>query len=303
MDISHLSIFIEVMQYRSFATVAKRRGTAPSTVSRAIGSLEQSVGVRLFERSTRKMEPTDHAVLLQQSIEPLLEEIQISLTKVKDDALEIAGSLRITSPVSFGLTHLTDMINQFGIEHPKVNIDFLMTDRRVDIIGERIDIAFRFGHLDDSNFISQKLHSLAYIVCASPQYIKGSSRLNNPQDIADHNCLSFLIPGFSSSWKFRKSPTEKIAEYPIAGNLKVSNALALKISAVSGHGIALLPKMLIEQELANGTLINIFPDYETTASSFGSHIWMIYPSKKYLPKRTKLLLSFIRSRLKLYNSY
>ncbi|SMF82784.1 LysR family transcriptional regulator [Pseudobacteriovorax antillogorgiicola] len=294
MDISHLAVFIEVMKKGSFAAVAKDRHIAPSTVSRIVAGLEEHSQTRLFERNTRKLEPTEAAHSLHTRLEPLLEEIIASFDELQDTSSQVQGPLRITSPVSLGLVYLSPWLTQFSIDYPKVSIDYLMTDDRVDIINEKIDVAFRFGQLDDSNFISQKLFKLKYIACASPEYLQREGKPRTPKDIVQHNCLSFLIPGFSTSWKFKALGKAKISEYPISGNLRISNAMGLKESALQGHGISLLPEFTVRRDLVDQQLINLFPSYEISATNFDSYVWVVFPSRTYLSKRTRALLDFVK---------
>ncbi|NRA65660.1 MAG: LysR family transcriptional regulator [Pseudobacteriovorax sp.] len=297
MDLTHLSIFTEVMKEGSFAAVAKKRHMSPSTVSRIVASLEDAAQVRLFERNTRTMEPTEQAMRLRQRLEPLLEEIDASFDELRDVRSEISGKLRITSPVSLGLTYLVPEISSFGRRFPKIDIEFLMTDQRIDIINDRIDIAFRFGHLNDSNFVSQKLTSLNYCVVASSAYLNDLSEIKDPKTLTELNCMSFFIPGFDRSWKFRKSERATPMEVPIQGNLQISNAIALREAALQGHGVALLPDFLIKDELKNGELIQLFTNFEVTASDYKSHIWIIFPSRRYLPQRTRVFIEHIKTHL------
>ena len=298
MDLSHLSVFIEVMREGTFAAVAKKRNIAPSTVSRIISGLEEAANLRLFERNTRNMEPTEQAQLLSGRLEPLLEEIDAVFAQLGDAQSKVAGKLRITSPVSFGLTFLARAVTEFGKLYPDVEVEYQMTDGRIDILGERIDVAFRFGHLEDSNFISQQFMPLKYIACASSRYLEDAGFPNSPKEISTHNCLSFLLPGFAMTWKFRKLNQTKVREYPVGGNLKISNPLALRQAVLNDHGIALLPEFIIDRDLQQGSLVNLFPEFEITATEFNPKVWIVYPSRIYLPTRTRVFLDFVKSRSK-----
>ena len=164
------------------------------------------------------------------------------------------------------------------------------------MVSERIDLAIRFGKLQDSSSIAFKLVDLNYVVCCSPGYLKKNTRPKNPSDIEKHDCLSFLFPKFNLSWKFQK--TNSTQEIFFNSKISMTSALSLIELAKKGEGLALLPDVLIKEELEKKKLINLFPSYKVTATEFGTGIYLVYPSRDYLPLKTRALLDYIKEKFK-----
>ena len=296
MDIETLTIFVEVMRQGSFAAVARKRDLDPSSISRAIAGLEQQLGVRLFQRTTRKLSPTEAGITYFNRIEPLLEEMQQASESVIAISGRPQGTLRITTSVSFGLKCIVPLLPKFQNIYPELKIELLLTDSRLDLMTERIDLAIRLGQLTDSTLIARKLMSARYYVCASPDYIKQHGKLNKPQDITQHNCLRFPLAGFRSHWIFQDD-SGRICKIPVSGNVIISNAIALKECAIAGMGLALLPHWLIDEDLEAERLVTVFPDYRVTAANFDTSVWLVYPSRKYIPSKVEVTIDFLKQHL------
>ncbi len=293
MDISVLQTFIEVMRQGSFAAVARERNIDPSSVSRSISALEKELGVRLFQRTTRQLSPTEVGITYFHRIEPLVEEMQQAVDLVKEVSGQPKGTLRITASVSFGLKCIVPLLAEFETLYPDLSIDLLLTDSRIDLLTERIDLAIRLGSLKDSTLIAQKLMSTSYLVCASPNYLKRWGQLNKPEDIAQHNCLLFPLAGFRERWIFRNNQGE-IREIAVHGDTIISNAIGLQQCAIAGMGLALLPKWLINDDLEAGTLIDVLPSYDVTATDFQTSAWLVYPSRNYVPLKVRVFIDFLK---------
>jgi DNA-binding transcriptional LysR family regulator len=295
-DISVLQTFIEVVRKGSFAAVARGQNLDPSSISRSISGLEQELGIRLFQRTTRKLSLTEAGLTYFQRIEPLIEEIQQAVDVVKEVSGKPQGTLRITASVSFGLKCIVPLLAEFEAMYPDLLVDLLLTDYRVDLLTERIDLAIRLGQLQDSTLIAQKLMSTPYSVCASPNYLQQYGELNQPEEITKHNCLLFPLPGFRSRWLFRDQQG-KICEIPVSGRTIISNAIGLQQCAIAGMGLALLPHWLIDQELEYGKLVKVLPHYDVTATDFETSAWLVYPSRTYVPLKVKVFIDFLKERL------
>ena len=294
MELEALKIFVEVMHQGSFASVAKERNIDPSSVSRTISNLEKELNVRLFQRTTRKLSPTEAGILYCDRIAPLIEEMERA-KEVVTASQQLQGTLRITASVSFGLRRIVPLLTEFEQIYRDLKIELLLTDTRLDLVAERIDLAIRLGKLEDSTLIIQKLMSTQYGVYASPKYLEQHPEIIYPQDIVRHNCLLFPLPGFRSCWIFQNSQgTLKIA---VKGRTIISNAIALQECAIAAMGLALLPQWLIEQDLAAKRLIKILPNYQVTATDFDTSAWLVYPSRSYVPLKVKVLIDFLKQHL------
>jgi DNA-binding transcriptional LysR family regulator len=293
MELSVLQLFVEVMRQSSFAAVARDRNLDPSSVSRAIASLEAELGIRLFQRTTRQLSPTEAGMTYFERIEPLVEEIQQATDIATDVSGHPKGTLRVTASVSFGLKCIVPLLPEFERLYPDLTIDLLLTDTVVDLLAERIDVAIRLGLLADSTLIAQQLMRTHYSVCASPEYLKKFDQIQHPQDLEHHNCLLFPLAGFRSRWIF-KDRTGELSEITVTGRTVISSAIALQHCAIAGMGLALLPNWLIEADLQAGALINVFPDNDVTATDFSTAAWLVYPSRAYVPVKVRVFIEFLK---------
>ena len=289
-----LQLFVEVVKQGSFAAVARDRNLDPSSVSRAIAGLEAELGIRLFQRTTRQLSPTESGKVYFERIEPLIEEIQQATNIATDVSGQPKGNLRVTASVSFGLKCLVPFLLEFQRRYPELTVDLLLTDTVVDLFAERIDVAVRLGLLADSTLIAQQLMRTSYTVCASPDYLKRSRPLKQPTDLVQHNCLLFPLAGFRSRWIF-KDRNGELSEIPVRGQTMISSAIALQQCAIAGMGLALLPNWLIDADLQTGTLVNAFPTYAVTATDFNTAAWLVYPSRAYVPLKVRLFIEFLKN--------
>lgn len=293
MDLGVLQLFVDVMRQGSFAAVARERNLDPSTVSRAIASLELELGIRLFQRTTRQLSPTEAGTTYFERVEPLVEEMQQARSLAVDLSGQPQGKLRITTSVSFGQTCIVPLLPEFAALYPELIIDLLLTDAVVDLLAERVDLAIRLGPLADSTLIAERLMQTRYFVCASDGYLKAWGQPKDPRDIQHHNCLLFPLPGFRSHWIFRDQ-NGQIADIPVQGRVIISNAVALQQCARAGMGLALLANWLVDQDLFSGRLIDVFPDYEVTATDFNTAAWLLYPSRSYIPRKVQVFIDFLK---------
>lgn len=296
MDISTLQTFVEVMRQRSFAKVAREQNVDPSSISRTISGLEKELGVRLFQRTTRKLSPTEAGVIYFNRIEPLVEEMQQAEEIIKEVSEQPQGTLRVTASVSFGLKCIVPLLAEFEATYPDLTVDLLLTDSRLDLLTDRIDLAIRLGELKDSTLIAQRLMSTRYYVCASPNYLAKHQQINQPKDIEQHNCLLFPLTGFKSHWIF-KNQQGKTSKITVRGRTIISNAIALQECAIASMGLALLPHWLIGEEVKSGKLVKVLPDYDVTATDFNTSAWLVYPSRRYVPLKVKVFVDFLQEHI------
>lgn len=296
MELSVLQTFVDVVKQGSFAAVARERNIDPSSVSRAIAGLEEELGIRLLQRTTRQLAPTEAGMAYFQRIDPLIEEMQQAIDVAADMSGQPKGTLRITASVSFGLKCIVPLLPEFGVLYPDLTVDLYLTDTNVDLFTERIDLAIRLGLLTDSTLIAQQLMQTRYSVCASPQYLKQWGHPKSPGDIETHNCLLFPLTGFRSRWRFRGIDQAE-CEVLVQGHTMISNAIALQQCAISGMGLALLPNWLIGDDLRSRTLVNVFPSYEVTATEFNTAAWLVYPSRAYVPLKVRVFIDFLKQQI------
>ena len=293
MKLANLELFEEVYRRGSFSAVARARNVAPSVISRAIAALEAELGTLLFYRTTRKIAPTEAATVLAQEIEQHLDALRSLHTIVADTAGGPSGILRISASHSFGIRHLSRIIPAFCAEYPKVKVQLSLTDRIVDIVGERFDLALRHGPLADSALIARPILRTRYYACASPAYLAAAGSPSDPSELSDRDCLTFPLPGFSDVWRFRDADGQE-TEVPIRSAMSANSGLVLRDCALQGLGVVLLSDWLIGEDLADGRLIDLFPDHHVTPSNFQTVISAVYPNRKYTPQKVKAFVTFLQ---------
>jgi DNA-binding transcriptional LysR family regulator len=296
MDFENLRIFVEVARRGSFAAVARDRNVDPSSISRAVASLEEELGTRLFQRSTRRMGLTEAGDIYFGRVAALVDE----LDHARDETLAVAarpvGTLRLTASVAFGNRCLLPLLPAFRALYPALKLELLLTDTNLDLLAERVDLAIRLGASVDSSLVGVKLFDTRYHVCVSPEYLAQGKPLRVPEDLSAHPCLLFTLPEFRSRWLFRDQAGQ-VRGVPIDGDVVISNALALRTCALSGMGPALLANWLIGDDLAQGRLIDPFPDHVVTANDFDTAAWLLYPSRSYLPNKVRVMIDFLKQQL------
>jgi len=294
MDLASLKLFIDVTRAGSFAAAARLHGIDPSSVSRVIGVLEQQLGFRLFQRTTRRLTTTEAGALYFERVQPLLEEMERAQSEASDIITEPLGWLRVTSSVAFGHMCLVPLLPKLRERFPALQLDLVLTDTIVDLIAEHIDVAIRLGPRIESGLIGSKLAGTRYRVCASPAFIKKAGSIRRPQDLTRFDCLRLPLPGYRSRWRFRNK-RGTVLDVPIQGSIVISSVLAIQRAAVDGMGPALLADWLIREDLTKGRLIDLFPGYDVTATDFDTAAWLLYPSRAYLPRKVRAFIDFLKS--------
>ncbi|MEM1202455.1 MAG: LysR family transcriptional regulator [Acidobacteriota bacterium] len=293
MELELLRTFSDVFRRRSFAAVARDRNVDPSTISRAISGLEAELGVRLFHRTTRRLSPTEAGAIYFRRVEPLIEELEYARWQAVDVSERPTGTLRIAAPVSFAQLNLVPLLPELSRRYPDLRFDLELIDAAPDLLEARIDVALRLGPLADSGLIARRLAPMVARACASPAYLERRGRPRVPSDLAQHDCLLLDMPGFGDRWSFR-DPDGVVTEVRVPGRLHTSNAVALKQCAVGGMGVILQGRWIVGRELQDGRLVDLFPDHEATAATFEAPaIWVIYPSRSYLPLKVRVFLDFL----------
>lgn len=293
MNLDTLEIFAEVMRGGSFAEVARRRDQDPSSISRVIAGLEAEIGVRLFQRTTRRLSPTEAGRVYFRRIEPLLGEIDRASAEARDLATSPSGTLRVTASVAFGYAVLTPLLPALRSRYPDLKLDLILNDAAIDLVAEGIDLAIRLGPRPDVDLIGTRLMPVRHRVCASPGFLEARGRPAAPTDLQSLDCLRFPLSGFRTHWRFRE-PAGPTMEVPVDGSLVISNALALRQSCLDGLGPALLADWLVGDDLAAGRLVDLFPDHDVTATDFDTAAWLLYPSRAYVPLKVRAFIDFLK---------
>lgn len=291
MDINEVAIFIKVVQKGSFTGAALALDMPKSTVSMKITNLEKRLGVSLIKRSTRNLRvtPAGEAFFLRAT--KGLEEIMAAELAVKSENIEPHGLLRISAPVDLGNYILPELIRPFLKKYPKVKIDLLVTDRRVDFLAEEVDLAIRAGNLKDSSLIAKRVGEVEFRIFASPKYLKDRGTPLDPKELNSHDCI--LIKTLSATeWTLKHG--KRTITIPLPGKIIVNDMTLAQNLAIQGVGIALLPSYLCMSEVKSGKLVAILKDCSTSISP----IHFVYPPQRYTPLATKAFIEMATPTLK-----
>lgn len=289
-DLNEMAIFVRVVESGSFTGAAKALGLPKSTVSRKITQLEERLGVRLIQRTTRSLSLTDTGSAYHEQCSRILGEIEEANNAVTQMQSTPTGTLRITAPVLFGSTALSSLISEYMELHPQVNIDLILTDQRLDLVQEGIDVAFRVGHLEDSSLIGRYLGDVTAILCASPDYIARNGTPSHPNDIHQHQVIA------SSGWTqwSLKGPEGQDINVNTKPRLTVNDLSSLYTLALSGTGIAALPVLISASAIKNKNLIPVLCDWP-----FEAHpIHTLYASNRHLSAKVRTFVDFIIDRVR-----
>jgi DNA-binding transcriptional LysR family regulator len=295
MKLEDLDLLLAVARRENFAAVAKERDVDPSSVSRTVADLEDELGFRLFQRTTRRVSLTEAGNIYLAKIEPLIEEFDRARDQAASTSKSPHGLLRITASETFGHTRIVPLLKEFRERYPLLKIDCLFTDAHLDLVADRIDLAIRLGPTVEGDLIMAKLINTYYRVVASPAYIAQAPPLFMPLHLSDHRVLLFNIRAFRSSWIFRDSKGAQ-EEVAINGDITLSPAGSLRAVALEGLGPALLPNWLVDKDIAAGRLMNLFPHHRVTATTFDTGAWLVYPSRSFLPNKVRVMIEFLRSK-------
>jgi len=295
MDTHDLETLMCVIHLGSFAAAARELQVDPSSISRTVAALEAELGARLFQRSTRRLAVTEAGAVFAQRLGPLLEELQQARLAAVDATGQARGTLRVSVSNTFGLGRIVPLLPAFCRAHPALDIELMLTDAVVDLVAERIDIAVRSGALQDSTLVALPLLRTRYRAVASPRWLRDRPKPpRTPQDLRHCDCLSFSLPGFRDRWLFARSDDGPWTTVDVRSRMLMTNGLALRECALAGQGVSLLPDWLIDADIAAGRLIDVFPRHRASFVDAPTGIWLVYPSRSYVPAKVRAFIGFMR---------
>ncbi|MGC0150981.1 LysR family transcriptional regulator [Chromobacterium vaccinii] len=281
-----MQVFAEVAQLGSFTAAGDKLDMSRPMVTRYVDELEQWLGARLLQRSTRKVTLTDAGLTCLARCQQMLE----LAAEVRADASQrdgqVRGLLRVAASTSFGLAVLGGVIAEFGELHPQLRVDLQLGDRTVNLIEERIDLAIRITNEPDPGLVGRRLCDCLSLLVASPSYLARHGTPQEPQELERHRCLSYSNFG-RSEWRLRRGEQE--SRVRVAGNISANEASALLSAALAGAGVSLQPSYLAAPHVRRGELVALLPEWQPAV--LGIHA--LYPSRRLLPLALRSLLDFL----------
>lgn len=293
LDLNDVAIFVQVVRCGSFAEASRRLGVPPNTLSRRVQQLEAQLGTRLMQRSTRHLTLTSAGQVFLERCSGAVEGLMDAGEELLAVNQEPSGLVRVAAPADFFDFFAMEWLTEFLVAHPKVRVDFVLSDGRADLIADRIDVAFRGGILEDSGLFARKvLDAGSDGLVASPAYIARRGVPATLQDLVDHDCLAFSHPSGKATWRVT-GPDGAPAEVQVAGRFSGNTAQSLRKAALAGLGIALLPSTLTQRDLRAGLLVPMLPGYHR----LGHGVHMVYPSRRYLPLAVSAFIELVISKM------
>ena len=294
MDLNNLSLALRVAERGSFSAVAREADLNPSSVSRAIAAVEDRIGVRLFQRTSRTLALTAEGEAYLRRVAPLVEEMEEARHAARAGRARPTGHLRLTASVAYGTTRIVPLLPKLREAAPELEVELLLADGNLDLVAERIDLAVRLAAAPVGELISARLHDTRYRVVAAPGWVASNGMPADPAALSGVACLRGTLPGHRDAWTFRPGPGGPDEVVPIHGPVLISNPLALLAATRAGLGPALLADWLIGDALRGGDLVDLLPRHEATATTFGTAAWLLYPSRTYLPAKVRTAIEWLR---------
>ncbi len=288
---SQLQAFIAVVEQAGFSAAAERLGIAKSAVSRRVNELENRLGARLLNRTTRRVSLTDAGRELHRRATRILADLEEAEQTVARAQGELSGILRVAAPLSFGIRHLTPALEEFLPRHPGIELDLDLNDRQVDLVHEGFDMAVRIGQLEDSSLIARRLSPIRRVTCASPEYLRRHGAPLTPDGLARHPLLHYSNVPRQLGWIFHDSAGHAIRPR-VTVRLQANNGEVLAEAAAAGLGIVISPSFIAGEFIERGALQRILPDYRLQDEG----LFALYPSNRHLSRRVRALVDFLAQR-------
>ncbi|EJE54752.1 transcriptional regulator [Acidovorax sp. CF316] len=294
LDLNDIALFVQVVRSGSFAEAARRLGQPPNTVSRRVQQLEAQLGTRLLQRSTRKLTLTSAGEAFHERCAGAVDGLQEAGQELRLGSDEPTGCVRVAVPADFFDFFPMEWIAGFLAAHPRVRLDFVLSDARSDLIAERIDVAFRGGEVGDSGYVGRQLFGARGDgLVASPAYLAARGVPATLADLAGHDAVVASHAGSSGTWRL-VGPDGSVHEVPQAtGRFGANTAQALRRAAVAGLGIALLPAGMSRLDVQAGLLVPVLPQYQRK----GQGLTVLYPSRRHLPLAVSAFIALVVDKL------
>ncbi len=286
-NLSAMGIFVKVVNEGSFSAAARASGLTPSAVSKQVGRLEDRLGARLFNRTTRHLSLTEVGRGFYDRCCQILVDVEEAEDAVANLHAAPRGTLKLNVPVAFGRLWITGLIPEFMQRYPEIKLDLNLHDRFVDLLSEGYDLAVRIGDLEDSSLIARKLAANRRVVCASPAYLATHGSPKKPTDLENHDCLIYASRAFRNDWRFDGPDGEETVH--VTGTVETNNPEVIMDLIGKDMGIGLLPLWLVGPAIKAGKVSEILPDYHVPDSA----IYAIYPPGRHLSPKVRVFVDFM----------
>jgi len=288
-----LTLFLRVLDLGSISAAARSLDLSVAVASQRLKRLERGLGVRLLQRTTRRLHPTPEGRLLAEQGRTLVEDLDALTTDLRQSAGSVSGTLRMTLSAAFGRHYISPLLPEFMARHPRLHLFAHLSDEMQDLVGAGYDLAIRIGALDDSSLIARRLASNRRMLCASPAYLSRHGRPRTPDELAQHECI--LLTGRNGRQDTWRLTDEHGREHVVRvqGRFETTLGELVRDAALAGQGIALHSHWHVHEELRAGRLEVVLPEYTLPDSA----IWAVMPQRRLVPPRVRAFVDFLAERL------
>jgi DNA-binding transcriptional LysR family regulator len=283
-----ISTFVEVVARGSLSAAARAEGIAPAMIGRRLDALETRLGVKLLQRTTRKLVLTDEGAAFLEDCQRILAELEEAESAVSERSARATGHLLVSAPAGFGRQHVAPLVPSFLAEHREVSVNLNLNDRLVDVVGESIDVAIRIATLSDSSLVGVKLLDNQRVVVAAPAYLKRHGAPQTLDELARHNCLAISSEGSQRGWTFQQDG--KAVTLKVGGNMVCNDGAVLHDWALAGRGLAWRSMWEVGPEIAAGRLVPVLEQHAAP----GNDIYAVFAQRRHLPLRIRAFVDFLR---------
>ena len=282
--------FEGVVAAGSFAGAARALNLSVAAVSKQVRALEDRLGVRLLHRTTRQVRLTEAGQRFHERCQRILADLEDAEREVAERQATPRGRLRVSAPMSFGQRHIGPVVSAFLRRNPDVQIDLVLDDRFVDLLAEGFDVAIRSPELHDSSLVARRLCASRRVLCAAPEYLARHGTPVTPDELTAHRCIGYAYMASGCDWPFRTREGRRLVR--VHGPVMSNNGDVLRVLALDGCGVALLPTFLVADDLREGTLREVLPDQLDGDPA----VWVVQPTRRHVPLAVRAFVDFLVAR-------
>lgn len=282
-----MRVFTAVVEAGGFARAADALDLSRGMATRHVAKLEARLGVRLLNRTTRKLSLTEAGSDYYQRATQILALVDEAESSMTSSVATRRGTLRVATSAGFGVGHLDRAIGRYLQRYPEVTVDVALAERNVDLVEEGFDLAVRVAAQGDPGYVARRLSRVRTVPCASPAYLERRGTPQAPEDLIAHNCLTYMHRNWKDEWRFSRGGVER--KVRIAGNLRGNNGSMMVKPAIDGLGVIVEPDFLVGEALRQRRLVLILPDWESTELS----LYAVYTNRKFLPPKVRSFVDFL----------
>ncbi len=292
MLLENMQVFARVVELGSLSAAGRHLRLSPAVVSHRLQQLESHLGVRLLNRTTRQVQPTEQGAAYYEACQDVLAALAHAESVIADAGGTPRGNLRVTAPLGFGRRILAPMIPAFIAKHPELGVRLRLSDHLLDLLRESVDVAIRIGVLADSSLIARKLCDCPRLLCAAPAYLERRGLPRRPEELLDHECLLLRFPG-SQQFRWTLQTPDGPETVPISGRIDADDGDVLTTWALAGQGIVLKPRFEVVEHLRSGALVQVLADFPPEPASLA----IVYPHRQFLPAKVKAFADFMSAEI------